>query len=61
MAFGRSGYMHCATIETAPRISVSVKLSSRTPIRMKRKFTDSVPVIPGRFTFSRDARIAIPE
>ena len=61
IASGRSGYRHCASIETAPRISVSLKLSSRTPIRMNRKFTDSVPVIPGRFTFSRDARIAIPK
>jgi hypothetical protein len=42
-------------------MSVSVKLNSRTPMRMNRKFTDRVPVIPGRLTFSREARIAMPK
>jgi len=39
---------------------VSEKLNSSTPIRMNRKFTDRVPVMPGRFTLSRDAKIAMP-
>ncbi len=38
---------------------VSGKLSSNTPSSRNRKLTDIVPVIPGRFTFSREAASAI--
>ena len=41
------------------RARVSAKPSSSIPNRMNRKFTDMVPVIPGRRTLSRAARIAI--
>jgi len=41
-----------------PSSSVSTKLNSRMPNRMNRKFTDMVPVIPGRCTFSFDASTA---
>jgi hypothetical protein len=38
---------------------VSGRLSSTMPIRMKRKFTDIVPVTPGRLTLQPDATAEI--
>src|SRR5579872_15341 len=38
---------------------VSVKFSSTMPIRIKRKLTETLPVISGSMTFRRDARIAM--
>ena len=38
---------------------VSGRLSSTTPIRINRKFTDIVPVTPGRFTLHPEASVEI--
>jgi hypothetical protein len=38
---------------------VSGRLSSATPIRMNRKFTDIVPVTPGKLTLQPDATVEI--
>jgi len=46
---------HCAVIARQPMMSVSLKFSSTIPIRMNRKFTETVPLISGRLTLSREA------
>ena len=46
---------HCITVATAPSASVSEKLICETPIRMNRKFSDSVPVTPGSLTLRVEA------
>ena len=38
---------------------VSGRLSSTMPIRINRKFTDIIPVTPGRFTLQPDAIMEI--
>jgi len=40
------------------RITVSEKLNTAVATRTKRKFTDMVPVMPGRRTFNADVRSA---
>ena len=45
---------------TAAKVSASAYPSSAIATKMNRKFTERVPVIPGRLTRKRDAKIAIP-
>ena len=59
---GSSRFLACHTLCTRlakhPINNVSGRLSSITPSRMNRKFTDIVPSMPGNCTFNPDARTA---
>ena len=46
---------HWIKLPVHPMIRVDGKSSSTMPMRMKRKFTDMVPVIVGRVTLRADA------
>jgi hypothetical protein len=51
-------YRHWARVLRQPSINVSGSVISLTPIRMKRKLTDIVPLNPGKLTLSPETRIA---
>ncbi len=48
-------HRHWIRLPVQPMISVDGKSNSTIPMRMKRKFTDIVPVMVGRVTLRADA------
>src|SRR5947208_14532338 len=61
--FGRlfGFHVHWTTAARQPIDKVSERLKFAIPIRMKRKFTDIVPDMPGRRTLKVEHRRAIAE
>ncbi len=54
----RACQMLCTSVAMQPIARVSGRLNSITPRRIKRKFTDIVPSMPGNCTFRLEARTA---